>query len=389
MVAVYTSITMSYLAKARVLAKSVKCHNPDFRFYLVLAEPAPKWLVDGIAAGREPFDRLISIDDLPIANKSGWRFGLDVVECCTGVKAMALKLLQEEYAEEQVIYLDPDIVVFNNLNEIVRSLREYSILLTPHCPVAETETEAIVCNEISSLAHGVYNLGFIAVASDGEGKRLARWWSQRLQHFCHNDIPNGLFTDQRWIDLVPAQFAGVKILRDAVYNVASWNITQRRVSGTVPDAILCDGRPLAFYHFSGINERVPQGVHRRFDPQNRTLADLVRWYLAECARQGDRQFRHSRWQYSCYEDGTPITRAQRLQYRASRELQSRFRDPFRKGPGSYYDWLTTEGPGLESLERQFPQTLEGLRAAADRLRRIENSRAYKVYVRFRRWLRAA
>jgi hypothetical protein len=389
MVAVYTSITLSYLAKARFLARSVKRHHPDYRFYLVLAESPPQWLVDAITAGREPFDRLISVDDLPIANKRAWLFGLNIVECCTGIKAMALKLLQEQYAEQQVIYLDPDIVVFSPLDEISRRLGEHSIILTPHCPVAETETEAIQCNEISSLAHGVYNLGFLAVASDEEGRRLAQWWSHRLQHFCHDDIPNGLFTDQRWIDLVPAQFAGVNILRDPVYNVASWNITQRQVSGTVPDSLLCDGRPLVFYHFSGINERIPQRIHHRFAPRNLTLAALVRWYEAECGRQGDKQFRHSPWHYACYEDGMPIARPQRLLYRGSPELQSRFPDPFRKDRGSYYDWLTTDGPGLESLEQQFPQTLSGLQAAADRLRRIQSSPAYKVYARFRRWLRAA
>ncbi len=390
MVAVFTSITLSYLAKARVLARSVKRHNPGYRFYLVLAEPAPKWLADGIASREEPFDRLIGIDELPIENRSSWLFGLDVVECCTGVKAMAMRLLQDYYAEDRVIFLDPDIVVFSNLDEIATDLNEHSILLTPHCPVAETETEAIRCNEISSLAHGVYNLGFLAVKSDDEGKRLARWWSHRLRYFCHDDIPNGLFTDQRWIDLVPAQFNGVKILRDPAYNVASWNITQRRVSGAVPDSILCEGRPLGFYHFSGINRQIPQRIHRLFAPQNQTLKALVRWYESECDRQGDRQFGGSRWHYSCYADGTPITRAQRLLYRTSRELQSRFPDPFQVNRGSYFRLETeTEGPGLDSIEQQFPQTLSGLRAAANRLRMIENSRAFKVYRRLRRWLRAA
>jgi hypothetical protein len=388
MVAVYTSITLSYLAKARVLAKSVKRHNSGFQFYLVLAESAPLWLVEGIASGKEPFDRLITIDELPIENKPSWLFGLDLVECCTGVKAMALRLLQEQYAEKQVIYLDPDIVVFSSLEQIARDLDEHSILLTPHCPVAETDTDAIECNEISSLAHGIYNLGFLAVASDSEGKRLAQWWSHRLRHFCHDDIPNGLFTDQRWIDLVPAQFSGVKILRDPAYNVASWNVTQRHVAGRVPDSILCDGRPMGFYHFSGINERIPQRIHRRFAAHNQTLTDLVRWYESECSKEGDRQFRRRHWQYASYSDGTPITRPERLLYRGSKHLQSRFPDPFHK-PGGYHEWLTSDGPGHKSLEQQFPQTVSGLRAAANRLRIIESSRAFKVYTRFRRWLRAA
>ena len=212
MAAVYTSITLSYLAKARVLVRSVKRHNPGYRFYLVLAEPAPPWLAEGIAGGREPFDRLVTIDDLPIADKAAWLFGLDVIEACTGVKAAAMQLLQEKFGEDRVIYLDPDIAVFHGLEPLVEMLGDHSILLTPHCPAAETEIEAMIYNEISSLAHGIYNLGFIAVAGDAEGRRLTAWWAQRLRHFCHYDIPRGLFTDQRWIDLVPAQFDRVNIV---------------------------------------------------------------------------------------------------------------------------------------------------------------------------------
>jgi hypothetical protein len=389
MTAVYTSITLSYLAKARVLARSVKRHNPAYRFYLVLAEPAPDWLSKGIAAGTEPFDRLIDIDELPIANKWAWLFGHDLVEACTGVKGAALKLLLEKYQEERAIYLDPDIAVFGSLEPMAGMLANHSIMLTPHCADAETDLDAIVYNEISSLAHGTFNLGFLAVANDAEGRRLADWWSHRLYHFCHDDIPRGLFTDQRWFDLVPGQFENVKILRDPAYNVASWNVTQRRVGGSVPDGLLCEGRPLCFYHFSGMNSNTPDRMHHMFDPKNKTLDELVKWYKTECERDEEQKFSGSRWHFANYADGTPITRQQRLWYRHQADLWSKFPDPFASGEGSFYYWLTTEGPGLETIERAFPQTIASLQAAASRLRQIENSRPYKIYAKIRRILRAA
>ena len=389
MAAVYTSITLNYLAKARVLAHGVKRHNPGTCFYLVLVEPAPPWLAEGIASGTEPFDRLVTIDDLPIADKPAWLFGLDVVEACTGVKGAAMKLLQDKFGEDRIIYLDPDIAVFGSLEPIVEMLQNDSIILTPHCPAAEADIQAMIYNEISSLAHGVYNLGFIAVAGDAEGRRLAAWWSHRLQHFCHDDIPRGLFTDQRWIDLVPAQFDRVKILRDPIYNVASWNVTQRQVSGSVPDGLLCDGRPLCFYHFSGINAETPERIHRLFAPRNKTLDQLVQWYRVECEQQGEASFHDSRWHYSQYDDGTPITRPERLYFRNHPRLRSRFPNPFATGAGTFHGWLTTNEQGLQEVNRSFPQTIESLQAAAERLRHIENSRPYKVYARLRRLLRSA
>jgi hypothetical protein len=191
------------------------------------------------------------------------------------------------------------------------------------------------------------------------------------------------------MDLVPAQFDRVKILRDPAYNVASWNITQRRVSGSVPDDVLCEGRPLRFYHFSGVNSKTPERMHRLFAAKNKTLDQLVRWYRTECEREGERELRNYRWHYANYDDGTPVTRPQQLWYRDNPPLQARFPNPFATGVGSYYEWLTTKGPGLKKLEGIFPQTIESLQEAVQRLRRIEKSRLYKVYARVRRLVRAA
>ena len=37
----------------------------------------------------------------------------------------------------------------------------------------------------------------------GQGRRFIDWWADRLRQFCYDEVPNGLFTDQRWVDLAP------------------------------------------------------------------------------------------------------------------------------------------------------------------------------------------
>ena len=78
-----------------------------------------------------------------------------------------------------------------------RKLDSSSILLTPHLAEPETQPEAILDNEMCCLRHGVYNLGFLAVKSTGQGRRFIDWWADRLRQFCYDDVPSGLFTDQR------------------------------------------------------------------------------------------------------------------------------------------------------------------------------------------------
>merc|ERR1711974_246102 len=139
-----------------------------------------------------------------------------------------------EQGYDHVMFLDPDVAVFDDLSPLLEILESKDIILTPHqlTPEEKNDKTAIWDNELCSLTHGVYNLGFVAVNAKGEGYRFAKWWADRLYQYCREDIPNGMFTDQRWCDLVPAFFDGVQVLRDPGYNVASWNLSQRIVRFT-------------------------------------------------------------------------------------------------------------------------------------------------------------
>ena len=222
----FTSFSFSYLPRARVLGWSLKRYHPDWAVTACISDREPEGFVFNI--GKEPFDHVIWTDELRIDGIRGWFFKHDVVEICTAVKGPVLDLLTGTNAD-RILYLDPDIAVMESLQPIVEMLDEHSVLLTPHLVDAETDHSAVLDNEIAPLRHGTYNLGFIAVRNDEKGRKCARWWKSRLMHFCYDDAAQGLFVDQKWCDLVPVFFDGVHIVRDPGYNVASWNINQRKV----------------------------------------------------------------------------------------------------------------------------------------------------------------
>ena len=207
----FTSITSNYLPKAAVLADSLRKHRPDSTFYLVLCDTVPADL------GRfgKTFDRVFLPSDLalPVPDLEQWIFKHTVVELCTAVKGPFLLHALEQLQADKVVYFDPDIVVLDSLQQLETLIDAHSVTVTPHLVEPDSSLTAIVDNEICALKHGVFNLGFLAVRNSSEGLRFARWWSDRLVHFCYDDIPNGLFTDQKWMDLAPAFFSDFHILK--------------------------------------------------------------------------------------------------------------------------------------------------------------------------------
>lgn len=335
---VYTSITKSYLPKARVLAKSVKRFHPNWYFVLLFSDSLPK----DFDLDSEPFDELLMIEDLVIPNWKSWAFGHNVVELCTAVKGPAAEFLAKRPSVDKIMYLDPDIRLFNSLAYLENLLNQYDILLTPHLLDMEQDLESIKDNEISALKHGIYNLGFFAAKTSGQGLDFICWWSKRLRHFCCDDIPSGLFTDQRWCDLAPAFFDRLFIVRDRGYNVATWNIGHRPISCNNDGIIYAAGVPLRFYHFTGYDSGDGMGMLRRYAPVESFAHNLWRDYGKSLIAEGNGSPIYQGWKYGEFDNGIKINSDMRKIYQSRLDLQVAFPDPFNSKKFSFFDWWNFE-----------------------------------------------
>lgn len=343
---VYTSCSINYLPKARALAESLKRHQPDARLTLCLNDAPPAWL----SLKDEPFDRIWLPEDL--GYNRCWIFQHNVMELCTAVKGRALvKLMAEEDADLH-IYLDPDVYLFHPLEPIKSYMDGKSIGLIPHILQAEETEIGVRLTEMSVTEHGIYNLGHLIVRSDKNGRAFANWWANRLDRFCFDDRERGLFTDQRWVDLAPAIFDGVGILRVPNLDVASWNLFGRKIRQNQPGDIASftvDDYPLITYHFSGTG---PKGTHRHvreiFDPGNGATAEIERIYEAAIARHGQMTLGKRACAFDRFDDGTTISHQARKLYRDHADLQKAFPDPFSDNPAklTYQRWLRMNRPSM-------------------------------------------
>lgn len=360
---IFTSAAANYAPKVALLYESVKRFHPECPFVLLSVERTRN------ATGRRErlCDEEIALDDLPVGRDRGWLFQHNIVELSTAVKPAALLSLLDRPGCTGVTYIDPDIVLFDRIDQVLRFEGPEAVILTPHLCRAETTPVGVMDHEISCLRHGLYNLGFLSVRNSPDGRRAAQWWHDRVRAHCDADTTTGLFTDQKWMDFLPIFFDGVRVEKSPQFNVAPWNIAQRPLTRD-GDHWLVQGRKLGFYHFTGFDSGAHGNVLGAYAKDSPAVHDLVSWYSAAEARLKQEFSPLPTWSCGSFDDGEPILPRHRLVYRRRSDVQQAFPDPF---VGSYQAWFRRHGRKAGALPGERPGLLLRARGwIGRRLRRL-------------------
>lgn len=337
-------VARNYLPQARVLALSWARYHPESPLELLILDD-----LDGaIDDDAEPFV-VVRPEDLPIDSEV-WQemaFIYELMELATAVKPQLLQLLRQRHSGS-VAYIDPDIEIFGRLDEAAALAGEHGIVLTPHMlePMVDDGRPP---SEHEILASGVYNLGFICVGDGSE--RFLDWWGHRLRHHATVDPQRALFTDQRWVDFVPAYF-DFAVLRNPAYNVAYWNLPERTLHLDA-GCWFVGNQPLVFFHFSGYDPSRPWAVSKHLGTDPRVLFSERPDVLALC-RSYDAQLRAagfeadaSEYAYNRFPTGARINTRMRRLYRSALLRALSFDDPppplpfTEAGARRILDWLNS------------------------------------------------
>lgn len=323
-VAIYTSCSVNYLAKARVLGSSLRTSEVDCDLHVLLNDQAPVWL--DVAA--EPFHRIVTPDELGYESLPLVLFEHTVMEMNTAVKGRYLKrLLESDY--DLVLYLDPDCLALGDvIGEVERHLGTDDVGVIPHIYAPVRGESGIRFTERSVMKHGLYNLGFLAVRNTANGRAFASWWADRLDRFCFARFDEGMFTDQKIVDLAPLVCDGVRVMRAPGIDLASWNVDTRTVKNT-PNGLMVDGEPLVVYHFSGVG---PKSVHEMMRHKMFSgapeVAVLAAQYEELIADAGEHGLRQTPYAFNYYADGRHIPEKHRRN-----QDRLKLADPFTESPG--------------------------------------------------------
>ena len=252
----FTICSNNYLAQAKTLGDSILNFNPEYSFIIGLVDRKDSKVDYNFFRPH----KIISVEELLIPDFDKIWKKYNIIELNTSVKATYFKHIAETHPEATILfYFDPDIQVFNSFNLLENELASNDILLTPHI-LSPMDLDEFSPSENLFLNYGLYNLGFLGLNIRSQrAKQMLCWWEERTLKLGFDNVAQGFFLDQLWINLVPIFFSNVEIMKHLGCNAAPWNLHERRNIFFKNDKYFMeDGSELLFYHFSSYKFNTPK-----------------------------------------------------------------------------------------------------------------------------------
>lgn len=212
----------------------------------------------------------------------------NILELCCTLKPFLMRHAARA-TQCPVVYLDADTYLLGPLHAALPETPDFSVFLTPHLLMPFSGVRHV--EEIGTMRIGVYNGGLVGVGTDRDALAFLDWWADRVSRYAYDAPEHGVFTDQKWIDLVPSFFRNVHISRDWGLNVGPWRVrTEQDFAKDALGQLTFCGSPVRVMHMSRFNPEKPDMLTSSLPlarTTNSPLGQFLRQYAAEVI--GNRQ----------------------------------------------------------------------------------------------------
>jgi predicted SAM-dependent methyltransferase len=184
-----------------------------------------------------PFEDLEKMDSLLYRSKSTRNLVEYYWTCKSSIIYLLLKLFPEIDA---ILYFDADIFFYQSIDPVWEAFEGNSVLIHEHRFSQE---------QSALMMYGRFNAGFAGFRNDQKGMKALIWWREQSIEWCYARLENGRYADQLYLNQLPIQFQGVKILEHIGAGVGPWNHIQYRFTKDYHNQVWVNELPLVFYHF--------------------------------------------------------------------------------------------------------------------------------------------
>lgn len=340
----FTICAKNYLGLAQLLETSFRKHNEGIDFFIFVADEYSQEVSIDL-----PENVLISRNVLAFTPEK-WNelsFKYTLVEFCTAIKPFCFKYLVEKGDYSKIVFLDPDILVFDSFQSIFDNLHNNDIILTPHTLTIQEDYTGDFAENLF-LGVGGFNLGFIAIRKCENSLKMLNWWCNRLIDKCFTDIYDYITTDQKWMALLPSYFDqnSLHISHNLGYNIAPWNFFEREVIEKegkfyVRNRILSDSKtyPIVFVHFSKYDYlELKKGIVKHYGlvHEYEDLEVLFDFYVKEIKTSNIEKYIDLKYSYDYFDNDYKISLLNRRFYRRLVSEKVELGNPFGVEEGSYF-----------------------------------------------------
>ncbi len=345
---VITVATMSTLPRARALADSLRCHQPDWPLKVMLIGRE-----DAIAATAQ------AEESLTIGSVSR-ELDLDVETLLArhdeedlSVLLLAPLLLRHvEQTSEPVVHLPSTAWLLGDLQPIESMLRTRSVVLVPRVTVDVPDDGLEPSPEQLDRA-GRIDDTIVAVDGGAAARKFLAWWIGHVEQtlgsldaFQVGARPEDRPWLARFLELAPARFS-TGVLDDAGCNLSKWNLHRHTLEAS-GEGVSVDGRvPLRFLNLPGFDPdrpyRLAANASRARVSRSPVLRKLCESYAERLRDAGWRDAGHRLEVGRRLTDALVYDDSLRATYSRALALGEGFEDLFSdEGTRAFLAWL--EGP---------------------------------------------
>ncbi len=240
-----TVCTIAQLPDALTLGASFGQHHPGQVFVIGLADDPARLP----AEFRCPYPLLTATDCVSDVPTLSSRY--TPTEFTAATKPVFVRAALDRFTDEpHLLYADPETFIYQPLTPVLDRLQTATVLLTPH--ITRPPNDGHWPDEKALQNVGLYSAGFLAFRRGAETDRLLAWWQDRVRERAFIDPCAGLCLDQLWLMHWLTFFEGVRVIKDPGWQLALWNLPERRLTQT-PAGWLANGLPLLWANFRGLS----------------------------------------------------------------------------------------------------------------------------------------
>jgi hypothetical protein len=162
----------------------------------------------------------------------------------TCTPSLLLFILNHWPEVDLITYLDADLFFFADPAPIYAEIADHPIAIIGH---------RFPPNLRYLERAGIYNVGWLSFRRDERAFTCLRWWRERCLEWCYDQVKDGRYADQKYLDDWPARFQGVIVLQHKGANLAPWNLANYKIHADATH-VWVDEQPLIFFHFHGFKQ---------------------------------------------------------------------------------------------------------------------------------------